>query len=102
MQSTAIECEAFERALAEGSVRFRTLAAVEQEIKRAGVRREVTPEQPARLEPDSPGPFEAGILHPARRALPAAGEETEQSTRGLDDADFGEPRGEFGDEGLLV
>ena len=38
-------------------MRLRTVAAVEQEIKRAGIGRRVTPKQPARLKPDSPDPF---------------------------------------------
>src|ERR1700728_5460296 len=94
MRSTAIEHKLRGgRSAKRCVVRLRTAASVEQEIQRAGVCREVPPEQPAWLEPDAPGPFEACILHPVRRALAAAGEEIEQSARGLDDADFGQPRG---------
>src|ERR1700732_2799435 len=79
-------------------IRSRTPIAVEQQIERAGVGGQIAPEQPAWLEPDSPCPFEAHILHPFRRARPAARQEVEQSARGFDDADIGQARGEFRDK----
>src|SRR5215216_5814770 len=77
-------------------------AVAAQQVQRARVGGQVAPEQPARLEPDAPGPFEAGALHPLWRAGAAAGQEVEQPAGGLDDADIGEPRAEFLDKGLLI
>src|SRR3977135_2731223 len=75
---------------------------VEKQIEREGIGGEIAPEQPARLKPDAPHPFESDVLHPSRRAGPAAGEEIEQSARGLDDADIGQAWREFLDESLFV
>src|SRR3981189_1668353 len=83
-------------------IRVRGLALVEQQKERAGIGSEITPEQPARLEPDSPGPFQADVLHPLRRARPASRQEVEQSARGLDDADIAQARREFLDKGLFI
>src|SRR4051812_2057479 len=77
-------------------------ASVEQQKERARIGREIAPEQSARLEPDSPGPFEADVLHPLRRAWPASRKEVEQSARGLDDADMAQARCELLDQSLLV
>src|ERR1700743_1501181 len=85
-----------------GSAGVRRPAAVEQQVERARIGGEIAPEQPARLEPDAPHPFQADILHPLRRAPAAAGEEVEQASRCLDDADIGQPRRELLDEGLLI
>src|ERR1700693_4554336 len=77
-------------------------APAEQEIERARVGGEIAPEQPARLEPEAPGPFQPGILHPSRRTGTASRQVAEQSARGLDDADIAKPGQKFIDKGLLV
>ena len=68
----------------------------------AGVGGEITPEQPARLKPNSPGPFEPRYLHPYRRPGSAPRQEIEQSAGGLDDTDIGQARREFVDKSLFV
>ena len=42
------------------------------EVERARIGGQIAPEQPARLEPDSPCPFEARVLHPFRGAAATA------------------------------
>ena len=77
-------------------------ALVEQQIQRARIGGQIAPEQPARLQPDPPRPFQPGGLHPARRAGAASRQEVEQSAGCLDDADIEKTRREFLDKGLLV
>src|SRR5258708_17285336 len=77
-------------------------ALVEQEIESARIGGQIAPEQPARLQPDSPRPFEPCDLHPARRAGAASRQEVEQSAGCLDDADIGQARREFLDKSLLI
>src|SRR5260370_11388280 len=75
---------------------------VEQQIERAGIGGEITPEQPTRFQPDSPGPFQPNLLHPYRRPRLVARQEVEQSAGGFDDADIGQARREFLDKSLFV
>src|SRR3954452_10654142 len=76
--------------------------AAEQQIDRARVGGQITPEQAAGLEQGAPGPFQPDLLHPSRRAGAATRQKVEQAAGCLDDADVGEMRGEFLDERLLV
>src|SRR5258708_34741842 len=77
-------------------------ALVEQQIQRTRVGGQIAPEQPARLQPDPPRPFEPGDLHPARRAGAASRQEVEQSAGCLDDADIEKTWREFLDKSLLI
>src|SRR5579872_4287948 len=88
--------------MARRPARFRIAAFVEQQIQRARIGGQISPKQPAWLQPNSPGPFQTHILHPLRRAGPAAGQEIEQAAGCLDDADIRQIRSEFRDKGLLV
>jgi hypothetical protein len=78
------------------------LLFVEQQIERAGIGGQITPEQAARLNTHSPGPFQPHVLQPSRCTGPASRQEVEHSARSLDDADIGQARREFLDEGLFA
>src|SRR5262245_47590674 len=71
-----------------GLIVARRPTVVEQQIEGARIGGQIAPEQPARLEPNSPGPFEADVLHPFGSAGAAARKEIEQAARSLDDADI--------------
>src|SRR5690606_9407840 len=73
----------------------------ENDVQGARVGRQVAPEEAPWLEQHAPQPFEAGPLHPARRAPVLARKKIEETARGLDEADIRKPVGIVAYEFLL-